>query len=939
MKKNKETKTSTTPSTLKNDSESSQDNSISQIEAIGVNDSSKLSPVGAAAGYTGIQYKGLGTIHLGDGLNIQTGKIKYTDSDESLMLLDQKYGYKFAGESYEDFSEFYAGKSNKQATSKSEAHGGASVSYGLARASAKYAHEEQEAQSISNGCITKTVGVVRKKTYYLPYNCGENGDTNETSRIQTAELLLAGSPAVADLIKKIRAIKDDKDRQALIFSFYREFGSHFVSSVTKGYIGYYNVLLEFKGDQSLSSNSNAGSVSVGYLGLGAVEAGFSNADSETFSKTSYTCSSRTYAFPNSKETLDTLERLKKEVDDNVARAQNSFDFKNSPIDMSKVSYPNLPNTPAVPQEDKEDSKAKSETKKKMKADLSILSNKTSDYLKLKEKENAQDKDKLTALLSEITSILLKFEAFGEYSDFSLSSSEFNTVEKARTVRDSQDLSAAELKEELEKVEKAKKEKEAQEKIAKEDTVQFSAWLKKYHEEHIESEKLPPIFSDWFKGLTAAQTAELKEQWENEIMKPIPQAILTLDNLNPTSRKFKESVANSSPQNNVKASVISTGYDTQVNPFTDLATLDYNIVPWSDVFPELSFMLSDNSMDIILIKLYKQLNDYFSDCNYLNLVSRKLLYTKTLIAMQTQDKPTKQKLEQLFKDLVNCSQYNSDLKPVIFGGNQYAMNTFESIMSLSAEIESVINKTSMMKSNWYIVVKKLKEMGLIKPCGVMLSSQSTVSKDEWQLMYGGARTLFAMGEYYDGGFSKNTLSYNKLKGDRNFGQQIADYSKSCSTLTTLLPLVSETSEIKDSWITDIYFINESGNDINNNPTDSRFANSINPSQCISINNSNSGNLNEAVYDVRNTKNKEDFSNYFTLFLNGNEHMSCFNNSEILKSKKVNSLSTNKKIKYSLVPITDFIIDSYVLSEAKPITMNVFYSSGNNLPFRLYNEMFN
>ena len=894
----------------------------------------------------GIHYRGLGDVQLGDGVDIQQGKIKFTDVDDTKMLIDGKPGFKTGSSTYEDFAKFHAGKSSEQSASKWEAHGGASVSYGLVRASAKYSHEEQNAQAQDTGTITKTVGMVRKRSYYLPYDYGE-GDNNETARSKSAELVLAGSEAVSEWIQQIRAAEGN-DKIGLINGFYKEYGTHVVSSVTKGYIGYFNMFLKFTGSQKKSSTGNAGSASVGYVGLTSVEGGFSMADSDSFSTESWEYESQTYAHPDSTETLNSLKAIKGEVDATVQAAQDKFNFGNVKIDASELNYPTLPDAPKIPEADKEASKELATTKKQMKKDLGTLKTKTSDYQKLQKSDPEGNKQKMLEIVKEMSAILEKFDTYGDYSSFSLSDDEAATVKSARAICDGADLSPTELQNKLDQIEKEKQEQKEQREKEKEDQVLFSAWLKKYHQENYANEGWSASFSNWFDTLTAADIAKYKDMWKKEVD-------LTRISSELKAPQMKKNVAGKKQAHLLKS---AEEENKDVNPFTELATLDYNIVPWSEIFPELNFRLSDNSMDLIKIKLYEQLNDYLGDLEYLNLVCEKLNDTADLTDLLYQDEEKTTEIKGLYDNLVDTEakdlSSNNEKVTISFNGKDYDISDSDSLSSLTKAIDTLTNATAMKKSAWYGVVKRLKAEGLLHPCGVMLAARPKGSGNAktWELEYGGAGTINAMGERYFGGHTRSGYPYRGDGSSKSFGRQVAAYSSKdtskwnsySSSLCSVLPLVSNNSKVSKDWATNIYFLNEMGRDINASYFEGTHKiDSNNKPQSIYLKNDNlkdgKPNDNEGVFKVKSTE-RDDLKWNKRIKTGSDRYQDYFNNHKLAESSRVESLYKGdiNEIEFSLVPMTSYIMKDYDKASKNAQTMNVYYTSGRNLPGRLYMQLF-
>lgn len=491
---------------------------------------------------TNPKYNGLGNMQLGSGVDIRTGKIKYTGTKEKLMLFNGEIGYHTTAELYEDFTKFNSTKLTDKTASKSKASGSASVSYGIAKASSKLSYERYIAESNADGTIHKSVGVVKSKTYFFPYDYGDNGgDINETARLETAELILSSSKHIFNKISDIRNLiaelkkntaeiarsnnlQEDELSQKLsqkarletslsekINKFYHEYGTHFVSSVTKGHIGYFSMTFSYTGNKSELSSSMAGSVSVGAIGFASAQGGYSKSDAESFSKDQYSYESETYVFPNVDATFNSLNKLKEEVDKSISSAKSNYDFSNTTIDKTKLTYPELPDYPKIEEVDKEVSKQRASLNSKMINDLGQL---RVNRLRFNEAPKTVEQKARLEILAEINKILLKFDAHGEYISLSLSRDQVDEVNKARVI--SQEGSNG-----LVAVENALKDLEQSERIEKErmesqkqDKTRFSKWLQQHHTSLTTPNK--PCFSEWLKQLSAEDVVAFRQDWMREM---------------------------------------------------------------------------------------------------------------------------------------------------------------------------------------------------------------------------------------------------------------------------------------------------------------------------------------------------------------------------------------------------------------------------------------
>lgn len=357
-----------------------------------------------------------------------------------------------------------------------------------------------------------------------------------------------------------------------------------------------------------------------------------------------------------------------------------------------------------------------------------------------------------------------------------------------------------------------------------------------------------------------------------------------------------------------------------DPFKNSATLDFNIAPWNEIFPELSFRVSDDALELVTIKLYEQINALLELRNYLILSSKKLRNSSELSKYINMDTTLFDKLHVLYGDIIKSSmgdvsiQDSSESSWVKFEGENYDLYNIENISSLTAQIARLGDNSSMKRSVWYSVVERLAKLGLIQPSGVLLVSQGDADYQKWELMY--KQTS------YDIGFARIPYPYYSAK---DFGQQLGVCSGKVTNLSSVLPIVSEESRIVDNTVTSVYFINEKGNSVNSATT--KFVDEIEQVQSIRLKNENRENVDgESVFEIVSSS-----SVYNIEYHRMKPPLSLFNaNSTEHKQQR--------DILFYVVPITEYIMKSFDINQEGKMSMNVYYSSGNSLPKTLSESIF-
>jgi|GEM_PF-4161420 hypothetical protein len=929
-----------------------------------------------------LQYKGIEPTSLGEGINLVTGAHKYTGAIESKMIDDEgNSGIIAANSEYEDIASFTSTKTDTTSAYKIKYEGAAAVSYGLLKGKAKIAYETAKANASSDGTIHKIVGMVRKKIYHLPYSY-RHGEPNNISREKTAQILLSSSSALSKSIAEINQATGLRRRQC-IAEFYQEYGTHVVTSVTKGYIGYYEMTLTFIGSQEEKSTSFAKSVSASYAGFTSVSGGYSKADSNTFSQGDYRYESRTYVSPDNKETLETLSTLKADIDNAIKAAKEVFEFKNVAINIEKLNYPTFPDV-EIDQEAKEEAKQRRSLKKKMENNLNILFENTNkvnaELKKIKKEQSPENRRKVIEeirkiLENSIKPILDQFLSGGDYSELSLSRKNSNKIQKARMLYDKLSENANitteeldELNQSLDDLEKAQEKAAAQAEKAQEqkDKIVFSNWLKNIY--YPEQKGECNSFNEWFEKQTLEGIKGAQKEWEKTLKK---SGLIEKEPLTENSQHYdpeqlfeQERIGLRSLQTSQiwQSNVLVHGTAPMLSKtegsssLSDLTTLDYDIVPWHEIFLELTFVPADDYKNVFLAKACSKFNDFLETRIYLKFVKNILQESKKLDEYYTEDEPLENQITEILKNWYKAlteENQSSVSTLILIEDRRYDIATEAGVKNLESKIDEIIQKSKMVKSDWYKCVQKLKEIGLIKPYGALFATAKK-GQEKKDGEFSNEKLRIAnidqyMGKMFPCGPSdictqkmleKMTEAAPPYKR-KTFGQQLSEITRGNIPLSAVIPLVTENSKEDLDKVTEIfiYLIN----------TGSTMP--LVTSLTLSTENKNTPT--EPVYCVHDVANITFasllyYENMSTIYITGSqakdkELVDCLYSQQILKEPcpmERESFTTTGSYDVVLIPINSYIMTSFdsSLSKDKHPMMTLCYGNFTSLPTTLFKLMF-
>lgn len=383
------------------------------------------------------EYKGLGYLRLGMGINTTTRARLLTGVNEARLIditnIDSQ-GVRTSPSEYVDFGELVISQQGSSSRSKKKVHGAAQVGFGLFSASMQFAYEQDNSEANSGLDINKSVGLVRCQDFSLPYDYGlAKGRPGEVAREITAQMLLQNSSILSDTIGEINKESSLVKRANLIKSFYRKMGDSVVTSIKRGSIGYYNINLKYIGEEKESSKGISGSISASYGTFGSISGGYAQSDLSSFSKKDYKLNISTYTSPANDEIKSALEQLSSKLSSEVQESTN-FIIENPKVD---VSYPELPSIPELNQNDIEKANQLRTLKREAEYELKKLRYRVQKTITLMKAGTSKNKEEIADIITtDIKPITEEFK-FGKYASITnLNKEQILTVNKAEIILNS-----------------------------------------------------------------------------------------------------------------------------------------------------------------------------------------------------------------------------------------------------------------------------------------------------------------------------------------------------------------------------------------------------------------------------------------------------------------------------------------------------------------------
>jgi hypothetical protein len=665
-------------------------------------------------------YKPLPRVELGWGYDPTTDSVMPIPAIDTKKLVAPDGTYEVINEAsqYNDYSKYAQDMSLSSNEQSQSFAGGIGVSYGLYSGSIKAAYGTASKSASGELTINKAVGLTGSVENHLPLNPKKLSPV-ELANVASA-IYTASSQSFKDAINAVRNAHSDVERSEAVLNFYRSYGTHFVSSVTRGYLGAINIALTQKTSQG--SDADEASIAAAFSSpFVKVDANYSQSNAATFSKQQWSYSGTTFTSPDDATIRASLQTMLTQMNDdlNAQKDALSFDKLDDYQKSTKalIKLPNLDNLnvkvdPDVQKQAKEDSIQY----RNITTDLSKLGTLNTQIISLlKKRDEATDQtqkeefekkiQQQIADKSQFKILLDKFNPDGVYNDKTLTSLQASDLKKYNNLYDvlSMDISttAAEV---LATQNAEQKSLDRQDKLNNTQP-DFTSWLKSSIYPQISDKSV--TFVDWFNSITAEDISKYGIEFNKYLAEQglVPpegvEAPSALEKLHQDIKLRSENMLKSYAKDDSVA-----------------ATLDFDLIPWATIYPELnsSAEFFSSPIDLIKIKILRKLN-LISDIRSYLLLCTNQTNSKDLNVLYTNDSlsPEYNKLVTALHDFT----YGSNT--VKFAGRNYSLNNVDEVRALETDIDTSINKLSMVQSNWYKVTNYLLSKGLISPQGVLLAA--------------------------------------------------------------------------------------------------------------------------------------------------------------------------------------------------------------------------
>ena len=773
-------------------------------------------------------FQKLPELELGYGFDPKTETIKVPQGYDASRLLEVSLSPNLEpssiiideGSEYTDFAKYSGGSDSSSTQNKMEWKAGVGMNYGLYSASLKAGYAAQEDTANSSLMIKKNAGIVNQRRQHLLIDGKSTYTTTPTRTASIGNALMGGVGGLRFYIEAIRLQTDPVVRQRAIQRFYNEMGTHVISSVTRAYVGYHKVSLTHKMDSGQSSTTKGGEFALSSPFANG-SASYSDTSAKAFKKTEWDFNSRTKTVPANATLLASLNSVYDAMDKEMLNYETVIDIGNlnQAIDQSKLPVLDFSSMKVEKSTDEIDKINQQKSLGKQMAEELLSLGRITAMIKAKITERDLAKDnpaKEKELNQEIEQAavadsaplilsLTKFMPGNAFGELNLVLEQRKTLTAARILQETLALnkvaSLASIQLAEQKLAAADiQAQEAHQKAQEQATASvFSAWLKnvKYVEVNpmLVSKKME--FSAWFKTLTSSTIICYHREWDAYVR------ALGLTEFNPDGEKknnfsltlstpaLKVVDSRSNGAKQLKSAMLANksrllNEDEMGKP----VVVDFNIVPWSAIFPELLETSVDDLPMAIQAKMIQEINEVLEDRSYLRLVSQLDQLSSELNSLYFSDKDMEGALLNLLAGL-KVAQYDTNI--VRYNGKAYNLATSEGVGGITAVLDGVRQSSNMLKSNWYKTVLSLKNNGLLSPLGMLMA---TGKESKTKL------SIYAETEFYGNQKPQDPIytvsnDNSSNSSSKNAGQQLArnllnkakaEITKDGIVVKTFIPLV-------------------------------------------------------------------------------------------------------------------------------------------------------
>lgn len=172
---------------------------------------------------------------------------------------------------------------------------------------------------------------------------------------------------------------------------------------------------------------------------------------------------------------------------------------------------------------------------------------------------------------------------------------------------------------------------------------------------------------------------------------------------------------------------SNNLTSGIDSVYDLAVLDFNIVPWVELFPQLNFVSVQGYIEILSQRIFSYIEEFNSMRAYLKMLSVTMRQSSKFTAWYAQTTDSYNALQALGESLIELLISSDQLSGIVFNRQRYNLFNKYGVIELDKNINEIINSTDVAKTNWYKCYQELESKKLIVPWGSMLTIDKIENK--------------------------------------------------------------------------------------------------------------------------------------------------------------------------------------------------------------------
>lgn len=598
------------------------------------------------------------------------------------------------------------------------------MNLGLAKIKAAASYSNEQLTDSGSLSISKDIGAwltCRIYSYADP-----DYSKSETSATQFGEALLKSNQAVANAIGAIRAATDLTTKQNKIQEFYKEFGTHMVSSVDVGEVAATHSVLTQNVDTETSSQKASAAASFSY-GFASGSANFSMADATKFDSKSWNMSINEKYFPSDTKLTAVIDKLKQDLI--AMRADGIIDYSKLKPEAVKIDLPAAPDLSKITFDESgavnyvnviTAYKSLEKYVPSFNEDVSFLGEigATDDLVKGAQTTLSIIESSIAMVNTNVTSLSYsQYQTFVQKYSNVPSAATKSGLKSALTIPvDEQKIAAA--------VSNYNKFYSAYDTKSLALESSMNELKKKVADFRTKYPTLEIYFAKYASGLEGV-SADKAEEWAKETMANTSNVTyLKYRDLYYSSLEVKQNVALTKKmvQNSLKAAALRDSGNPFGIIYDNHTVTNFNVVPWSRVFPELAktFALDDTG-EIILTGIDKTIDDVERQYSYL-LFSMKADSTNNgeLSNWFVSYKKIFNQIKDLKSSMLLAKTGASGSSVVSFNGIGYDINTIEGSDTLNNAVQDMINNSGLFKNTefetWLASYNTLKQYRLLGNIG-------------------------------------------------------------------------------------------------------------------------------------------------------------------------------------------------------------------------------